>query len=78
MNRYFFDLVEDETLSVDPVGTDLASAEAAAEEAVLTLAEYTRDALPGTAGKTLQMTVRDRTGQARFKLDLIFTLERLG
>jgi hypothetical protein len=46
MKRYFFDLRKDEALAVDEEGTELPSIDAVQEEAVRSLAEMAKQAVP--------------------------------
>ena len=74
MTRYFFDVVDDDVLHQDTVGTELKNPEEAGVEATLALAEMALDALPGTKSKHLRMTVRDDGGSPCLSLDLSFEL----
>ena len=72
MPRYFFDLEDNGSLASDEEGfeyRDLALAEA---EAVKTLAEIARDALPFRHRRTLAIKVRDRSKRLllRVKFDV--------
>jgi hypothetical protein len=77
MGRYFFDLLEDGSLTVDTEGTELEDADAAAVEAAQALAEYALDVLPAAQVKRLAMTVRDESGERHFELDLVFDVRAL-
>ena len=78
MTRYFFDVVDDDVLHQDTVGTELKNPEEAGVEATLALAEMALDALPGTKSKHLRMTVRDDGGSPCLSLDLSFELSLKG
>ena len=49
MPRYFFDYRDGDHLAADSEGTELPDLTSAQAEAVATLAELARDALPGSA-----------------------------
>ncbi len=62
MGRYFFDLQRDGEQERDTIGSDLASDQAAEEEAVVFLQELTQSAPSGVASYDLQTEVRNAAG----------------
>jgi hypothetical protein len=72
MPRYFFDYRDGDHLAADSEGTELPDLTSAQAEAVATLAELARDALPGFREKRLAILVRDESGRDRLELNLRF------
>jgi uncharacterized protein DUF6894 len=65
MKRYFFDLRKDEALAVDEEGTELPSIDAVQEEAVRSLAEMAKQAVPAAlknGGYRMAIEVRNESG----------------
>ncbi len=62
MPRYYFDLRDGDALAMDEEGLELLNLEAAQEEAALSLADMTRDALRGYPSHGMAVEVRDDTG----------------
>jgi Domain of unknown function (DUF6894) len=80
MKRYFFDLRDGEVLAVDHEGSQFRSFEAAQEEAVATLAEMAKRAVPAVlknGGHRLTIEVRDESGLI-MKVLFTFELDRKG
>ncbi len=75
MPRYFFDYRDGEQLATDSEGTELPDLGTAQAEAVQTLAELARDALPGSRRKSLVMLVRDEAGRDKLELSLRFEVK---
>ena len=72
MPRYFFDSRDGDDLAADSEGTELPDLTSAQAEAVATLAELARDALPGFREKRHAILVRDESGRDRLELNLRF------
>lgn len=76
MTRYYFDLLDDEGLSVDEEGLELTSLRAVQAEAAKSLADMARDAahsLDGPTKRFMAIEVRDDTGpvmQVRFNFEV--------
>jgi hypothetical protein len=61
MKRYYFDLRDSEGLTVDEEGLELQDAQAAQDEAALSLADAARDSLGRSDGALHQMAIEVRT-----------------
>jgi hypothetical protein len=61
MGRYYFDLRDNEGLTVDEEGLELQDIQAAQEEAARSLADAARDGLRKSDGALNQMTIEVRT-----------------
>jgi hypothetical protein len=77
MPVFFFDVLQDGTLSSDTEGSDLANLESAIEEAVKAMAEMSGDAIPRTRRRRLTMTIRDAQDIQLVQLDMSFNVAML-
>jgi hypothetical protein len=78
MKRYFFDLRKDGALAVDAEGTELPNIDAVQEEAVRSLAEMAKQAVPSVlknGGYRMAIEVRDESGPI---MKVRFTFEAEG
>jgi hypothetical protein len=69
MPRYYFDVRESGSLTVDEEGIELLDMEAAQEAAARSLVDMARDTLCGNSGANMAIEVRDVAGpvlQAKF------------
>lgn len=69
--RYFFDTRDGELIR-DEIGIDLDGMEAARDEATRGLADFARDALPGSLRRQLSIHVRDEFERALLTASLWF------
>jgi hypothetical protein len=74
--RYFFDIQDGDRKVIDMDGNELGDLQAAEIEAAQTIAEIAKDAIPGTSGKFIAISVRDDKGVC-LSLELNFTMTRL-
>lgn len=77
MPRFFFDLEDNGSLSSDEEGFECRSLSSAKAEAVKTLAEMTKDALPGTDNRTLAIKVRDKSRRLVLKAEVKFEVDEV-
>jgi hypothetical protein len=77
MPRYYFDVDDGETLTCDDEGLDLDDMEEARREAVRTLPEVAKDALPDGNERTFAVTVRDEARCPILRAQLKLTVDRL-
>jgi hypothetical protein len=76
--RFFFDVYDGETTTVDGSGLELADLHTARQEAVAALAGIAKDALPDGVRRDFFIEVRDASGRKRLRASLSFVLETLG
>ena len=75
--RFFFDVHDGETTTVDQSGLELADLRTARQEAVAALAAIAKDTLPDGARRDFFVEVRDATGRKRLRASISFLLETL-
>lgn len=78
MARFFFDLTDNGELYPDPEGTELASLEAAEDEASRALLEIAEDQMPDGTFREVAFHVRDETSKRLFVVKVTFELIREG
>ncbi|RUX52662.1 hypothetical protein EOA22_29195, partial [Mesorhizobium sp. M7A.F.Ca.US.014.04.1.1] len=66
MARFFFDLTDDGEVFPDPEGTEIASREAAEDEAARALLEIAKDRMPDGTFREVAIDVRDHTSKLLF------------
>ncbi len=72
MPHYFFDSRDGDDLIRDDVGIDLPDLEAARFEATRALAEIASDVIPGSAGRSFSIEVRDQQGHVLARTAIVF------
>ncbi len=77
MNRYFFDIRDGDSVSVDDIGIDCASLEDVRFQAIDALPEIAREELPDGDYRVFEVQVRDATGKPIFTGRLTFELQWL-
>ncbi len=78
MDRYYFDLRDDNGITVDDEGMELSGLERVREEAARSLADMARDAIISEDGKTpgeLAIDIRDKKGPL-FHVKLTFEISK--
>ena len=78
MPRFYFDVDDGDKLYRDEIGSELASVQAARDEASRAVAELARDYLPSAdPQKNITMWVRNEDGSALLSLSLSFAVQAL-
>jgi hypothetical protein len=67
MPRYYFDLHDGETVSIDAEGSELADMQTARDEATMTLVELAKDRFP-VRGEARTLSIRVRDGEDKHLL----------
>ncbi|MER9167682.1 hypothetical protein NKI12_09905 [Mesorhizobium australicum] len=78
MDRFFFDLTDNGTRYPDTEGTDLASLQAAEDEAAMALLEIARDQMPDGTFRQVAFQVHGEAGIPLFEVKVTFELTRVG
>jgi hypothetical protein len=68
--RFFFDIDDGETVTVDEVGSELEGLGAARAEAMAVLPAIAKDAVPDGDARTYTALVRDEKGRSVFRVTL--------
>ncbi|TPK66269.1 MULTISPECIES: hypothetical protein [unclassified Mesorhizobium] len=76
MDRFFIDLVDNGELSPDREGTELASLEAAEDEASRALLEIAKDQMPDGTLREVAFHVHDDASNPLFVVKVTFELSR--
>ncbi|AMY04279.1 hypothetical protein AB0V79_33065 [Mesorhizobium ciceri] len=76
MARFFFDLTDDGEVFPDPEGTEIASREAAEDEAARALLEMAKDRMPDGTFREVAIHVRDHTSKLLFTVKVTVELVR--
>lgn len=76
MPLYFFDFTDGEFTGLDRFGTKLPDVEAAAREAVLVLANISKDVRKQYQDRVLALNVRGQSGEAVLNVTLTLAVKR--
>jgi hypothetical protein len=76
MPRYFFDVTDAGEASIDDIGVELPSLEAARREALQTLGEIAKDELPNGDHRQFSIDIRAGDGPAILSASLSLRVER--
>jgi hypothetical protein len=77
MPLYYFDVRDGEDLTSDDTGAQLATIDAAGDEATRALVEIAKDLLPGKDQRDLTIEVRGETGDHLLRASFRFEIQRL-
>jgi hypothetical protein len=77
MPRYFFDVYDGENTTRDNVGLELASTHDAQQEAVRTLPQLAKDALPDGTQRDFVVEVKDAEQRPILRAKLSLTVETI-
>ena len=77
MPRFYFDVLDGESFTRDDDGLNLASLDAAEDEAVHAIAGIGQDSLPKRRGSELSVRVRDERGHPVLTVTLSMMVRRL-
>ncbi len=76
MPRYYFDTLDNETFTPDDDGLEIATLDEVKLEASRSMADLTKDVLPGSTVRTLAVEVRDDQGPV-LRVVLRFEIEHV-
>ena len=76
MPRFFFDVTDSGNVSIDDLGIELPSLEAARREALQTLGEIAKDELPDGDHRQFSIDIREGDGAAILSASLSLRVER--
>lgn len=77
MPRFYFDVLDGDSLARDDTGLEFPSLDAAEDEAARAIADIGRDTLPKRGGSELCVRVRDSSGRLALIVTLAMTTRRL-
>jgi hypothetical protein len=78
MPRFFFDLTDNGVSFADSEGSDLATREAAEDEAAIAIMSIAKDAMPDGNFRQLSLRAREDGGAQIFEVLVTFELRRDG
>lgn len=77
MPRFYFDVLDGDSLTRDDTGLEFPNLDAAEDEAARAIADIARDSLPKCRGSELCVRVRDADGRLALIVTLSMTTRRL-